>query len=193
MTDLFDPFIQVVRSEIKDPTFTIQCNPAWGSESVYHRIQIREHLGTIDSHYFSREQQIQLYDLNQRPQAAEGFVSISHCQKMGGYSYSKFPHGFDVEEIKRISDPIIVRTTTEQERSQAPHSKLIWVAKEAAYKALSDTQPLIITDLVCTTWNCVSELRVWSYKINSSKSVQSGRNLGFVFSTPTLFAAVFFQ
>ncbi len=193
MTDLFDTFIEVIRSEIKDPTFDIKLNPAWGSDHLNYRIQIREHLATVDSSYFSRQQQIQLYDLNLRPQPAQGFISISHCKNMGGFSYSRLPHGFDVEEIKRISETIITRTTTEQERSQAPHPKLLWVAKEAAYKALSDTQPLIITDLVCTAWNSVSELRVWSYKINSVKPVQKGLNTGFVFSTPLLFAAVFFQ
>ena len=178
---------------MKDPQFDITLNPGWGSETENYRLKIREHLATVDSSLFTREQAIQLYDLNHRPQAKEGFVSISHCKSAGGFSYSKLRHGFDVEEIRRISDPVILRTSSDAERAKTPHLKFLWVAKEAAYKALSQSQDLLITDMVCTDWKQLSDFAVWTYKIRSPKVIQTQLNLGFVFSTPTLFLAIYFR
>ncbi len=193
MNDVLASSVKLIQNEIKDPQFKISLNTQWSSEAANYRIKIREHLSTVESSLFTREQAIQLYDLNQRPAAFQGFISISHCKNIGGFSYSTLAHGFDVEEIKRIADPIIIRTSSEQERLEAPHIKLLWVAKEAAYKALSETDGLLITDLVCTGWKSISDVGIWSYKITSQKTVRTQLNRGYVFSTPTLFLAVYFK
>ena len=190
--NFIDPFVEFIKDQIDDPTFAVKIKPEWGSEKPDYRMKIREFLANVDSSYFNREQLAQHYNLNQRPQAAEGFISISHCTQAGGYSFSQKACGFDLEDVMRISDPIIRRTSTDDERAKAPHLKFLWVAKEAAYKALSD-DGLLITDLLCKNWLQTTGLDIWSYQMRSEKKINTEQNIGYVFSTPTLLLAIYFK
>lgn len=186
------PFVAFIRDQMGDENFDIKLNPEWNSQQKNYRENIRQHLATIDSSYFTRQQLAQLYDLQKRPEAAEGYISISHCQSIGGYSFSTFKHGFDTEELKRISDPILLRTSTDDERAKAPHIKFLWVAKEATYKALSESGNLI-TDLVCKNWVNTADLDIWSFQIQANKAIQSEHNIGYVFSSTDLLFSIYFK
>ena len=193
--DSLDSFIEFIRDQIEDETFSLKINSDWGSDKTNYRVLIRHHLAEVDSSYFSRLQNAQLYDLNQRPQAIDGFISIAHCKNAGGFAYCRHPLGFDIEEVSRISDPILTRTSTETERLHAPHMKFLWVAKEAAFKALSDsaTESILITDLICKNWLQTTDLQIWSYQVHSEKKLNINQNIGYVFSTPTLLLAIYFK
>lgn len=193
MTEYLERFQSVVQAQIKDPQFKLTFSADWSASKPDSRIKIRHHLADVDTSYFSRLQWAQLYDLNQRPTSDSGFISISHCHLIGGYCYSTFQSGFDVEELGRISDPIIHRTSSEQERVAAPHIKMLWVAKESAYKGLRDFQPAVITDLTCLNWKASSDPDVWTFQIASGgKPIRFQHNTGFVMSTPLLLFAVYF-
>lgn len=192
MTEYLDRFQTFVRSQIQDPHFKITLNPAWSSSQAESRIKIRHHMADVDTSYFNRLQWAQLYDLNQRPASDMGFLSISHCHLMGGYSFSTFQNGFDIEEANRISDPIILRTSSDKERASAPHIKMLWVAKESAYKGMGDSQPAVITDLNCINWQASEDPAIYSFQITTAKPIAFQRNQGFVMNTPFLLFSVYF-
>jgi hypothetical protein len=193
MTEYLNELTTVVQSQIPGADLKLCLSTEWAAEKPNYRVKIREHMADVNTQHFSRLQWAQLYDLNQRPRGLNCFVSISHCHSIGGYSISTFPHGFDIEDLNRISDPIIIRTSTDEERSRTPHIKLLWSAKEAAFKALSEAANLNITDLICQDWQSTANPNIWSYGIRTGKSVTLNRNLGFVMSTPLLLMAAYFQ
>lgn len=193
MQEYLDRFQAVIQKEIKDPEFKFSLSTDWSSEKPDHRVKIREHLADVDSAYFSKLQWAQLYDLNQRPEPIQGSVSISHCHLIGGYSYSSLGCGFDVEDVRRISDPVIMRTSSEEEISKSPHIKMLWVSKEAAFKALSETPKLLVTDLFCHSWIESEDPLIWLFQIRSKKEVPREYNKGFVMSTPLLLMSVYFK
>lgn len=193
MIEYLNRFQVVLKKQIQDPQFKIILNTDWAANKENFRVKIRQHLAEVDSTYFTRLQWAQLYDLNQRPTSDVGHISISHCLAIGGYTFSSFVHGFDIEEISRISDPIIMRTSSKEERSKAAHIKMLWVAKEAAFKSLSnDNQPTVITQLHCLDWQETKDPNIWSYQVKSDKPVNFKHNIGFVISTPLLLLAVYF-
>lgn len=192
MTEYLERFQTIVQSQIQDPRFKITVNAAWSSNQADSRVKIRHHMADVDTSYFNRLQWAQLYDLNQRPFSDMGFLSISHCHLLGGYSFSTFQHGFDVEEISRISDPIILRTSSEKERNLAPQIKMLWVAKEAAFKGMRESQPAVITDLNCILWEPTADPSIYSFQISTAKPITFQRNKGFVMNTPFLLFAVYF-
>jgi len=192
MTEYLDRFQSIIRNQIQDAQFKITLSADWSSSKADSRTKIRHHMADVDTAYFSRLQWAQLYDLNQRPMSDVGFLSISHCHLLGGYTFSSLQHGFDIEEIGRISDPIILRTSSDKERAHAPHIKMLWVAKEAAFKGLGEFQPAVITDLNCFSWNQTDDPEIYSFQIESAKPINSKHNKGFVMSTPLLLFAVYF-
>jgi len=67
--------------------------------------------------------------------------SISHCALGSGYAIAAEPPfqsvGFDLEDATRILRPIVERVATPEELLAAPDYRALWVAKEAAFKALN--------------------------------------------------------
>lgn len=193
MTEDIERFQTFIRKQIQDPQFKITLNSAWSSSQADFRVKIRHHMADVDTSYFNRLQWAQLYDLNQRPSSDLGFISISHCHLVGGYSFSTFQNGFDIEETNRISDPIILRTSSDKERSEAPYIKLLWVAKEAAYKGMGESQPAVITDLSCNNWQTSEEdADIYSFQIHTGRPIAFQHNKGFVMKTSFLLISVYF-
>jgi phosphopantetheinyl transferase (holo-ACP synthase) len=189
-------FISFINEQIENCELQIVIKPEWSSEKENYRLNIRQHLATVDSSFFNRQQLAELFDLNKRPRPVVGSISISHSSIAGGFSYSTYSHGFDIESVKRITDPIIIRTSSEDERSKTPHLKFLWVAKEAAYKALADhmqSGSLILTDLICKNWLQTSNMNIWSFQIGSEKKINTLQNIGYVFSTHNLLISIFFR
>lgn len=177
-----------------DENFRLILDKKWGSANSDYRSAIRSCLARDFSNHFSRAQLAQLNDLNWLPQASDGSVSISHCEQFGGFAYSKFKAGFDVEVISRISARILKRTATEAEITACPVPEFLWVAKEAGFKALSDTDPtLVISDFVCFDWYSHIENQVFSFRLKSQKTLDFGLNRGFIFSEGVCLFAIFLK
>lgn len=190
--------IATIRAAIKDPEFEILLNTEWSSQSKNYRQEIRKTLAKDFTQHFTREQLVHLNDLTWIPKSEIGWFSISHCQRIGGFSYSKHLHGFDIEEVVRISEPILRRTCTSEEYEAAPKKYYLWAAKEAAFKALdrsedANSSELIITDLHCFGWKSQFGKDVWGFQIKSEKNLSFYLNRGFVFEEKDLVFAVYFR
>ncbi len=187
-----------IEKTIKDPDLKFVLSKNYSAKQSQHRQSIRNLLAEEFTAHFSREQLANLSDLNIIPSASEGYFSITHNQHLGGFSYSKFSHGFDAESISRISKPVIDRTSSEPERASAPNVKFLWVAKEAAFKALNvraenNANSLVVTDLICKGWKSHPETEVCSFRITSEKTIEQSLNLGFVFSEEDVLFAIYFR
>lgn len=166
----------------------------FASTTLNYRENIRSELGSTHSFRFSRQQLANLNDLQTLPEASDGFFSISHCPLLGGFSFSNFKHGFDLESVDRISKPIILRTCTSDEVYEAPNPKYLWVAKESAVKAMSTRRnEFVVTDFQTENWKSHFETEVFSYRINSLKTLDFGINKGFVFSEKDILFGIFFK
>lgn len=178
-----------------DESFRLILNPKWNSTLPTYRHDIRKFLETQFSTHFSRQQLAQLSDLNWRPEASDGFVSISHCRALGGFSYSEYEHGFDVEETKRISIDILKRTSNETELQECLRTEFLWVAKEAGFKALSrsTSEALTVSDLICYDWQSHFENQVFCFRLKSDKTLDFSLNKGFIFLDNSLLYSIFFR
>ena len=186
--------LNFIRNEVGDRDFNFDLSKKFSSTKDHYRENIRTQLITEYSSFFNRTQSANLSDLTIIPEASVGYFSISHCQTVGGFSYSQLIHGFDAEVISRISNPIINRTSSESERNEAPDIKFLWVAKEAAFKAYGRTHSqLVMTDLLCEKWQSHSETGLYSYRIKSEKTLDGKTNRGFLFSEEDVLLAVYFR
>ena len=168
--------VRFIQKQVNDTTLSFNLFADFNSSAPDYRKLIRDHLFAEHSAHFSREQLAQLSDLQVVPKASQGHFSISHNQKIGGFSYSELHHGFDAEVTKRISSAIIERTSTVQEIKDVPDLSFLWVAKEAAFKALDSLtldrpHQLIMTDLICTEWQSHPDTRIASFRIASEKTL----------------------
>ena len=179
--------ISYIQSAI-DSEFKMVLNPAWNSSAQDYRLSIRKSLAEKFTEKFNREQLALLHDLNWIPESDLGFFSISHSQSLGGFTFSEQKHGFDTEDLRRISKDVLHRTCYETEIQQCPRVEFLWVAKEAGIKALSGatgyaraSQPLVVTNLWASDWKSHFENKVFSFRLNSSKTLDFGHNKGFIF------------
>jgi len=201
-TDSLLEKIHYIQGQI-DPEFRMILNKNWNSEQPEYRVQIRSAMEKHFTAYFSREQLAMLYDLNWRPRTEKGRFSISHCRSLGGFTFSRFDHGFDVEQMKRISVDILKRTCEEKELIECPRAEFLWVAKEAGLKAhdffrgnlkslpfepnrhgvLGNEMPdLVVTDFSAMEWNSHFEQKIFSFKLKCKKTLDYNLNKGFIFS-----------
>ena len=187
-----------IEKTINDSDLKFVLSKNYSAKQTQHRQTIRNLLAEEFTAHFSREQLANLSDLNIIPAASEGYFSITHNQQLGGFSYSKLAHGFDAESIARISKPVIDRTSSEPERASAPNVKFLWVAKEAAFKALNvrgenNANSLVVTDLICKDWKSYPDTAVCSYRITSEKNLEQSLNLGFAFLEEDVLFAIYFK
>lgn len=177
-----------------DKNFRLILDTKWNSANLNYRRDIRNCMATQFSSHFSREQLAKLNDLNWRPEASDGYISISHCRALGGFTFSKYKNGFDVEETSRISLDILKRTSSETELHACPRPEFLWVAKESGFKALSSTcSDLVITDLVCGEWQSQFENQIFSFRLTSEKTLDFGLNKGFIFSEGSCLFSIFLK
>ncbi len=191
--------VSYIQNDI-DPQFRLILNPEWNAKSTQYRLQIRQFMEKEFTANFSRKQLALLNDLNWIPQAEDGYFSISHCNTMGGFSFSQFQHGFDIEELRRISVNVLRRTCSEEEINTCLKPEFLWVAKEAGIKALSGhigyerpERPLVVTDLVTINWNSHFENRIFSFRLKSEKTLDFSLNKGFIFSEGAELFCIYFK
>jgi phosphopantetheinyl transferase len=127
--------LQVLQKTLGEPTLQIAIESAWGANHEGFHEKIKSMLAT------------------------QNFTdsSISHTQDLGGFACIKTDGkaiGFDIELIARVSDEVAKRVCTDPtELSAAPSPAHLWVAKEAAFKALKGkSQPLVLSQIVLTNW-----------------------------------------
>ena len=97
-----------------------------------------------------------LLKIGTKPVCPFASLSISHCGDLGAclFVFDKtLSIGFDVEHKKRITKAIVDRISSKKEVQQAPSPSLLWVAKEASFKCLSDNKaPLLLSDCLISKW-----------------------------------------
>jgi hypothetical protein len=152
----------------------IHLKPEWGSKNLNHREAIRAHLQK--NHGGSCE------NLNALPKPESGFCSISHTHDLGGYIKAPYPIGLDIEASTRsLSAAVQRRLGGPKELKMCPKPLALWVAKEAAYKALMNAQLAepVISSIQTQNWResaaNIYEFSFLSNNISSLYAVALGR------------------
>ena len=133
-----------------EEVFHVDIRSEWGSENPNFRTEIRK--GILDYLKIHHPDQVadSLWDLNAPPVLKSLFVSISHCQGMGGFVLSSKSLGFDIEDTSRITQKIIDRVSSEEELKACPQFELLWPAKEATFKC--STEFYTISHIQILSW-----------------------------------------
>lgn len=102
----------------------------------------------------------QMLDLNQIPRLSKGDVSLSHCPKFQGLMISQKDGciGFDIEDPDRVTSELALRVSDEEQLQRAPNPAILWVAKEAAFKALSKSHGArLLSEISLNQWIPLTE------------------------------------
>jgi hypothetical protein len=144
-------FQQLVQSSsTKYDVFHVDLRPEWGCENENHRIEIRKGILEYLKQHHPDQVADSIWDLETPPLLKNLFVSISHCEGIGGFALCSKGLGLDIERTDRISQKIIDRISTENEIEQAPHFELLWPAKESVFKC--STEFYTISQIQITQW-----------------------------------------
>ena len=129
---------------------------------IEERKELRKKLiNQIKSHKDFKKQEkdfnwSRLLEIGIKPVCPFASLSISHCGNLGAcfFIFDKTVSiGLDVERKKRITKAIVNRISSKKEVQQSPSPSLLWVAKEASFKCLSDNQsPLLLSDCLISKW-----------------------------------------
>ncbi len=161
--------IPEIRKALGTPTLEIIVRPEFAAAGTASRTKIREAIIAAIKPDEIESQALRM--LEHIPDPPNASVSISHTPLIGGFAYtlSPTPHiGFDLEEIARIHERAVARISKPEELQQAPSVAQIWVAKEAAYKALRG-RPKVISALTTGAWRSVisqENLSLWSCEVS---------------------------
>ena len=142
---------------LKIPHFSSRVQIKWGSGEENYRHNIRRGIceAMTVRQELSLEGEHNLMDLKNLPRLTDYEISISHSEELGGFvmGYQCGLLGFDLEGVNRVKEEHIKRVSTCQEVSEAPSAGALWVAKEAAYKALRHKLHLsLMSDLQISHW-----------------------------------------
>ena len=131
------------------PKVQVHLDSNFASTSTGFRLRIREAL-----HEIVNEERV--LNLEKLPALKKEFVSISHCASLGGFVIAANGVGFDIEETQRVSSQVAERMKNAFDAA-APTPAAFWTAKEAAFKALGDKQPSIMSEIVIGNWQRVGD------------------------------------
>lgn len=149
----------------------LEIRPEWGSQMKDHREKIRQDLEVR----FKDQSKSDLLNLQVLPELRRGYVSISHSKGLGGYAYSDFFVGFDIEVNARVKPETAARISRMEEVASAPDMPALWCAKEAVYKALAWTrQPTTVIDLTLK-WTIANGEALFTLVNAKEFGVQMGR------------------
>lgn len=139
-----------------------------GAEKANYRYLLRESiLNNIESSLNIDTKGI--LDLERIPKIEGYALSISHAQKIGGFALSENSKsiGFDIEETERISKDTVLRICAADEKF--PSHDFMWVAKEAAFKAIGNgvltPKPSVVSEVKITDWQRV-DIDAFTFKFN---------------------------
>ena len=205
MTHPFSTLAQKIISEISliDDILELSLvvSDKFSSQEKNYRLAIRNRIFELHSSELSSEDLFSLQNLNAPPRLKEKFVSISHCQSLGGFVLSSQSVGFDIEEISRIKSDIIQRVSNEMEIKSVPQLFYMWPAKESAFKALSLHQPLInqskpvaISDIHIQNWKEIKSNfgSFFSFDAFHSQNLSLKQGHGYIFHDLAHISSIFF-
>ncbi len=135
----------------KGEVFHVEIKASWGSENLSFRSAIRQAILAYLKTHHPAEATDALLNLDAPPVLKSMFVSISHCQGMGGFVLSSRALGFDIEDTSRITQKIIDRVSSPDEIKSCPQFELLWPAKEATFKC--STEFYTISHIHILTWS----------------------------------------
>jgi len=131
--------LEEIRRLIRAPKIEVILSTEWNSSKEGYREELRQHLAHSLQNQITQFTEIKkLMDLNQIPTPPGMSLSIAHCPLVGGFAKTIPPNqiGFDVEVDDRVSAQSIARISKPDEVRIMPSPSHLWVAKEAAFKAL---------------------------------------------------------
>jgi phosphopantetheinyl transferase (holo-ACP synthase) len=143
----------------------IHLDPNFASHISNNRNSIRQSIVDRYQAQTTESERLAILDLNQRPASQKLHFSVSHMKHNGGYAVSSEKIGFDVEDISRISTEVIHRISTPAEIAICPQIEFLWSAKEAAFKAVGETQSLVFTDIKITAWSKFDDIDFFKAQI----------------------------
>ena len=115
-----------------------------------------------------------LLRIGQKPECPFASISISHCHFLGAFLFifdKNISIGFDMEQKKRITKKIIERISSTKEIQQSPSPSLLWGAKEASFKCLSNSQTqLLLSDCLISHWKKDPEKQMHFFSCHSKKN-----------------------
>jgi hypothetical protein len=164
---VIDDLLPLIRNELGLPTLTIVISENFAAAGNAGRMKIREAI--IEALQPNEIEAQTLRMLEHLPDPPNASVSISHSPSLGGFAYTRAQTpsiGFDIEEVTRIHSNAVARISKPEELTQSPAR--LWVAKEAAFKALRG-RPKVITGLTTRAWRSVIErenLSLWSCEVS---------------------------
>jgi hypothetical protein len=164
--------IPELRQALALPTLEMRLRPEWAAGA---RAQIRSALVSEIGADLSETEREALARLDLVPDPPGHSVSISHTPSLGGFVYLKQAGprlGFDLEDIARVHTKVVSRVSTPEELSAAPSPAQLWVAKEAAFKALRG-RPKVIAALHARAWRSVAlreNLSLWSCEVGEDSA-----------------------
>jgi 4'-phosphopantetheinyl transferase len=163
---------ETLREILQDSSLQFYFHDGWGSEIPGHREKIHE----------CRAQQKDVRD-----------SSISHTKGLGGLVTSRLTMvGLDIEVIERVGDHIVKRVCADpQEFDMAPSAAHLWVAKEAAFKALKGPQqPPLISQVTVSKWKKVAP-QIETYWLSDRQNSAYSKGHGAVFLQSPFIISVF--
>lgn len=169
-------------SPSKDASVFWEATPEGEANESVARLQLREAIAKASGETGGWQNQ-----LSERPFLENAGVSISHCPgRMGFALTSNFKSiGFDIEKLDRLKTKTIERVSTKEELSAAPQIEGLWVAKEAAYKALSNYdqrfEELTISQIILKEWSPPASIHGLS-EVRGFKALVMSSALGLTFN-----------
>lgn len=138
-----DDFLRQLKFCLEIKNLEIVVRQDWGSQSNHFRESIHGDL---------KKQMAKAYPFSDS--------SISHSHNLGGYVFSIFDAedvyqiGFDIEESARAKAETVRRIAFDaDELNRSPTPASLWVAKEAAFKALKGPkQPPVVSEIEIGEW-----------------------------------------
>lgn len=144
-------------------------NISTNSAQLHHRQTLRQLLKSqLSLHGFKDTTSV--LNLEKRPTHPQLSLSLSHSLSASLIGWTPLPFliGVDIEATDRLSPAVIQRISSPAELKDAPDSRFVWCAKEAAFKALSPSWP-VISDISITSWE-KRDATTWKFRVRIPKS-----------------------
>ena len=149
-------YVDLIKAQFKIKFLALHVDSRFSSLLADARPQIRQDIVANYSSLLSSSEKRVILNLEALPFAQNLFFSISHNKSVGGYATCDQIIGFDLEEISRLSIDTISRVCTSSEMAACPDFRLLWSAKEAAFK--TSKQLLVMADIEITSWMQVDDI-----------------------------------
>lgn len=181
-------------TELDTSTWPIQDLKIYFSETVHsdlqdYRLIIRNEVSrTLKSLGFLPEDTLNLQAV---PRHSKVSISISHCPagSLFAIQTKSLPIGVDIESIRRIRRKVIERVSSPLEVEQCPNWRLLFTAKEAAWKANPNQQTApTISHIETSYWKPLNE-NSYLYQAKEKRGVNKGQ--GFSIERNDFFASIY--